>query len=254
MKWASLLFCILFLSCENKVDERLVAQRLDRNNEILEKQVNLLRRTFVLTSADENGNPARSLYEQSELWMKDLDKELANYHNANQSTDLFLRLLNRFNDTMKMHSGLLIDWSPEPLQSDQNELLRSWKRNNFLLLELAIIEKCLELYEVKSKSAAGSLQPVIYSAQFYQVKKGKNAIFDVAFKSKKPELVEIKIHKATLNGKLINLKNIEIDRYTQRFILLSLDKGNYVIDGDLILVNERGEKESYPFSEKFMVD
>ncbi len=254
MKWILPVLLMMFLSCKSKVDEKLVAQRLDRNNELLEKQVNLLRKNFVLTSADGNGNPARALYESSELWMKNLKMELENFQNANQSTELFLIVINRFNDSMKVHSALLIDWSLEPLSSDQNELLRSWKHNNYLLLELAIIEKCLELYEVKSKSASGSLQPVIYSSQFYQVKQGKNAIFDVAFKSKKPELVEIKIRKATLNGKYINLKDIEVDRYTQRFILLSLQKGNYQIEGNLILVNERGEKESYPFTEKFHVD
>lgn len=254
MKWIVALLLFMLFSCEEVVDEKVVAERLDRNNELLEKQVNLLRKTFVLTSADENGNPARALYENSEIWMHHLQEELEKYQNAEQSADLFRVVINRFNDSMKVHSGLLIDWSPEPLKSDQNELLRSWKQNNYLLLELAIIEKCMELYEVKSKSASRSLKPVIYSAQFYQVKKGKNAIFDVAFKSKKPELVEIKIRKATLDGKRIDLKNIEVDRYTQRFILLSLQKGDYRIEGDLILVNERGEKESYPFTEKFHVD
>ncbi|MHB1277392.1 MAG: hypothetical protein ACYC1Q_03270 [Bacteroidia bacterium] len=254
MKWILPVLIIMLLSCKETVDEKVVAERLDRNNELLQKQVNLLRKTFVLTSADENGNPARALYENSEIWMQHLEEELEKYQNADQSADLFRVVINRFNDSMKVHSGLLIDWSPEPLQSDQDVLLRSWKENNYLLLELAIIEKCLELHEVKSKSASESLKPVIYSAQFYQVKKGKNAIFDVAFKSKKPELVEIKIRKATLDGKRIDLKNIEVDRYTQRFILLSLNKGNYLIEGDLILVNERGEKESYPFTEKFHID
>ena len=116
-----------------------------------------------------------------------------------------------------------------------------------------MIEKCMELYEAKSQAATESLVPVVYSSQFYQVQKGNNAIFDVAFKSKRPELVEIKISKARLDGKPINLKNIEVDRYTQRFILFSLDKGNYVIEGDLILVNTRGIKESYPFSQSFYV-
>lgn len=254
MKWILAVLVFVHFSCQESVDEKVVAERLDRNNELLQKQVNLLRKTFVLSSADEKDNPARVVYEMSESWMQDLQKELESYQNAEQSADLFRIVINRFNDSMKVHSGLLIDWSPEPLKSDQNELLRSWKQNNFLLLELSIIEKCLELYEVKSKSASGSLKPVIYSSQFYQVKKGKNAIFDVAFKSKKPELVEIKIRKATLDGKHINLKDIEVDRYTQRFILLSLNKGNYLIEGDLILVNDRGEKESYPFTEKFHVD
>ena len=248
-----LLLSILLFACDSLVDEQMVAKRLDQNNELLEKQVTLLQRTFVLSSAEESDNPAKDLFNQSELWMSELERELLNYQNSEQSAELFNRATNRFNDSMKNHSGLLIDWSPQEVDFEDNELLRSWKRNNFLLLQLAMIEKCMELYEVKSQAAAESLVPVVYSSQFYQVQKGKNAIFDVAFKSRRPELVEIKIQKALLDGKPINLKNIEVDRYTQRFILLSLDKGNYVIEGDLILVKARGIKEAYPFSQSFYV-
>jgi len=253
MKVILLILSILMVSCESMMDEQLVAKRLDQNNELLEKQVNLLQRTFVLTSAEESNNPAKTLFNQSSEWMEDLEKELHNYQNAEQSTALFKKMTNRFNDSMKKHSGLLIDWTPASAEFADNELLRSWKSNNFLLLQLAMIEKCMELYEAKSQAATESLVPVVYSSQFYQVQKGNNAIFDVAFKSKRPELVEIKISKARLDGKPINLKNIEVDRYTQRFILFSLDKGNYVIEGDLILVNTRGIKESYPFSQSFYV-
>lgn len=253
MKAVLLILSFFLLACESLVDEQLVAKRLNQNNELLEKQVNLLQRTFVLSSVDESNNPAKALFDQSEKWMADLENELLDYQTAQQSTELFKRVTNRFNDSMKNHSGLLIDWTPAAAEFAENELLRSWKRNNFLLLHLAMIEKCMELYEAKSRAATESLVPVVYSSQFYQVQQGKNAIFDVAFKSKRPELVEIKIRKALLDGKAINLKNIEVDRYTQRFILFSLDKGNYVIEGDLILVNPRGIKESYPFSQSFFV-
>lgn len=254
MKWFSLILFVSLISCNDGLDEKAVALRLDRNNELLQKQVNLLKRSIILRGAKNTNNPARSLYEESENWLNELENKLEKYQTASQSEELFLRFVHRFNDSMRLYSGLLIDWKPDKLESDENELLRSWKQNNYLLLEIEVIEKCLELYEVKSNSASESLMPIVYSSQFYQVQKGKNAIFDVAFKSKKPELVEIKINRALLNGKRINLKNIEIDRYTQRFILFSLDKGDYTIEGDLILVNERGEKDAYPFRQDFRVD
>lgn len=248
-------FLLLLLSCAGGVDEKLVSERLDRNNELLEKQVNLLRKQFILDMAGhEISNPGRMLFEQSDAWLKEAEAELESYQSPEQSEKIFKAIVNRFNDSMKKHSALLLNWSPEPLKSERNELLRSWKTNNFLLLKLSITEKCMELYEAKSKDASRSLVPVVYSSQFYQVQKGRNAIFDIAFKSKKPELVEIHITKAIHEGKAISLKNIDIDRYTQRFILLDLKKGKYLIEGNLVLINERGEKETFPFSEEFRVD
>lgn len=254
MKWFGWMFLAVLFSCSNGVDEEAIAERLSRNNDLLEKQVNLLNRNFILSTAEQDANPAKLVYDQSVEWLDDLERQLDAYQNMDQSADVFIQAVARFNDSMKHHSALLLDWSPEMVYSDDPSLLRSWKRNNYLLLRLSILEKCMELYEVKSKAATDNLVPVIYSSQFYQVQKGKNAMFDVAFKSKKPELVEIKIRRALLNNERINLKNIEIDRYTQRFILFNLEKGNYRIEGDLILINERGEKESYPFEQQFYVN
>ncbi|MBI1223119.1 MAG: hypothetical protein GC180_10990 [Bacteroidetes bacterium] len=245
---------LVIISCSGRVDEEAIARRLDRNNELLEKQINLLDRNFVLSTARLKNNAARDLFEESENWTQELELELDKYQNTDQIARSFSKTVNRFNDSMKNYSGLLIDWSPDMVYTDDAVLLRSWKRNNLLLLKLAILDKCMELYEVKTRAASESLVPVVYSAQFYQVQKGKNAMFDVAFKSKKPELVEISIQKAMLNNRKINLNNIEIDRYTQRFILFNLEKGNYLIEGELILINERGEKENYPFKQEFYVD
>ena len=250
------LFLILTfaVACHQGVDEELVAKRLDENNELLEKQVNLLRKQLILELAGDNTSPAKTLFEQSEQWLLETEKELEDYQTAEQSAALLRALTNRFNDSMKQYSTLFVEWKPEPIHSERTDLLRSWKRNNFLVLSLIITEKCLSLHEVKSLDASSSLRPVIYSSQFYQVQKGKNAIFDIAFKSRKPELVEIRIDKALLNGNEIALEEIDIDRYTQRFILLSLEKGQYSISGVLIMINEKGEKEYFPFEESFRVD
>lgn len=245
---------VLLLSCADSVDEQVIARRIEQNNVLLEKQVNLLQREFLLNMQLETDNPGRMLYEQSESWLAEASKKLDSYHNPEQSTEVFHTLVNRFNDSMKQYSALLLDWSPEPMESGQADLLRSWQKNNLLLLELDMIERCMELYKNKSEDASRSLVPVIYTNQFYQVQKGKNAIFDVAFKSKKPEGVRIQVKKALLNGKSISLKKIEVDRYTQRFILFNLEKGDYLIEGVLEMTNDKGENEIYPFRQEFHVD
>lgn len=245
---------VMLVSCSDGLDEQVIARRIEQNNVLLEKQVNLLQKEFLLTMHLESKNPGRILYEQSEAWIEETGQKLDNYQNAEQSTTLFRTLVNRFNDSMKRHSALLLDWSPEPMESEQPDLLRSWKKNNLLLLELAMIERCMELYKDKSEDASRSLVPVIYTNQFYQVQKGKNAIFDVAFKSKKPEGVRIEVKKALLNGEPISLKKIEVDRYTQRFILFNLEKGDYLIEGVLEMTNDKGENDIYPFKQEFHVD
>ena len=248
-------FCsLLLVSCVDQVDEEKMARRLDRNNELLVKQYNLLEKSFRLQHSSEPENPAWQLFDASSLWLDSLEIELQHFSEIQESQGLFHKTALRFNDSMKQHSGLLLDWSPDPIESYQNELIRAWKDNNLILLRIAILEKCMELHEVKSKSATSSLIPVIYSTQPDQVQEGRNAMFNVAFKSKKPEWVQLKIDKAWLDGNPVSPKNIEIDQYTQRVILFSLEKGHYLIEGHLILINEKGEKDAYPFRHEFTVN
>src|SRR5690348_2496311 len=94
---------IVMASCSESLDEQLVAKRIEQNNVLLEKQVNLLQREFLLSMHLESENPGRVLYEQSEAWLSEASDKLDSYQNSEQSNTMFRTLVNRFNDSMKQY-------------------------------------------------------------------------------------------------------------------------------------------------------
>jgi hypothetical protein len=255
MRFLPAYFLLLLISCHRGPEEKTVAAQLRQNNLSLERQLHLLEKSSSLLLSDmEADNPVRQVCMFRKMLSEETKENISRSRSFEDASSFISRAVLSFNDSLAHYSPLKIVWEPSFPESGNYDLLESWKRNSLLLMELAMLEKCIELAEIRSRFGGEQIRPVIYCPQYTQIRRGNNAIFEIAFKSKKPELVQIRIRKSTHNGNPMPRKEIELDPYTQRFIIHDLRKGKYVIEGYLDMISNTGEKETYPFSERFAVD
>lgn len=250
-----ILFLLLgFIACKDAPDEEQITNQLRFNNQLLEKQANLLEQSVRQQLFERPESNDAELYLFGQRILKELDSSLANSRSIAEVNKHLRWYEKSFNDTLVESGALPLELSRQDFSTNKYDLLQAWKRNNFLIFRVEVLEKSMELHELRTKDAFEQIQPVVFSKDQTKYRSGGNAIFDIAYKSRKAESSEIEIERLTSNGLELPIKLIEVDQFTQRFIVHNLKKGRYEVYGKLILTNNRGEKTAFPFTNEFVVD
>ncbi len=245
---------ILWVSCGQSAHEEQIAQRLEDNNVVLEKQANLLERNIKMGLFRLQSEADQRLYNFCTNLSESLHTELKRSHTPTEIEDILKGYQRILNDSLRHTSALPVELKIEVFQSENFNLQNAWRQNSYLLFRIAALEKNLEVQEMRSKDSFREIQAVVFSKESKEYRAGGNAIFDIAVKTRKAESSEIVPEKLLHNGQELPLKQIEIDQFTQRIIVHKLGPGEYEVYGKLILTNDRGEQTAYPFFKTFRVE